>query len=244
MISCGEVFRVLNGNVSCTTKTQFVQFGHLFAKGESREAAIRAMVVALKEIKIRGEIRTIVDYAIEMIQSPEFVGNEISTGWLDSRIASQVGTTNCPRLLFLRSALAVLPRKLYERFRCWALEIRYGLLVERRTLVLSFVLQAKPLLDNLLPNSDTYIIPSWRSLQVKAEKPVWYISVVAGAILRTLETIEKDKSQFVQYLEKGHMPPSKLNPTSFKDSFVLEGRPDCDEKPTHILTKKGSLEKL
>ncbi len=29
------------------------QFGHLFAKGETREAAIRAMVVALKEIKIR-----------------------------------------------------------------------------------------------------------------------------------------------------------------------------------------------
>ena len=29
------------------------QFGHLFAKGETREAAIRAMVVALKEVKIR-----------------------------------------------------------------------------------------------------------------------------------------------------------------------------------------------
>lgn len=49
------------------------------------------MVVALKEVKIRGEIRTIVDYAMEMIQSPDFVGNNIHTGWLDSRIASQVG---------------------------------------------------------------------------------------------------------------------------------------------------------
>ena len=68
-----------------------LQFGHLFAKGETREAAIRAMVVALKEVKIRGEIRTIVDYAMEMIQSPDFVGNNIHTGWLDSRIASQVG---------------------------------------------------------------------------------------------------------------------------------------------------------
>ena len=71
-----------------------VQFGHLFAKGETREAAIRAMVVALKEIKIRGEIRTIVDYAIEMVQSPDFVNNEINTGWLDSRIASQVSSTS------------------------------------------------------------------------------------------------------------------------------------------------------
>ena len=67
-----------------------VQFGHLFAKGDTREAAIRAMVVALKEVKIRGEIRTIVDYAVEMIQSPDFVNNNIHTGWLDSRIASHV----------------------------------------------------------------------------------------------------------------------------------------------------------
>ena len=75
---------MLHLNVNC------LQFGHLFAKGETREAAIRAMVVALKEVKIRGEIRTIVDYAMEMIQSPDFVGNNIHTGWLDSRIASQV----------------------------------------------------------------------------------------------------------------------------------------------------------
>ena len=67
-----------------------LQFGHLFAKGDTREAAIRAMVVALKEVKIRGEIRTIVDYAVEMIQSADFVGNSINTGWLDARIASHV----------------------------------------------------------------------------------------------------------------------------------------------------------
>jgi hypothetical protein len=132
------------------------QFGHLFAKGETREAAIRAMVVALKEIKIRwgggggeaggcergggcagarngcralcwgrrpraptsvsgaapgvcappqrarrlpplvaavcrGEIRTIVDYVVELIQSPDFVANTHHTGWLDARISAQVG---------------------------------------------------------------------------------------------------------------------------------------------------------
>lgn len=67
-----------------------MQFGHLFAKGDTREAAIRAMVVALKEIRIRGEIRTVLDYAVEMIQSPDFVGNNIHTGWLDGRIASHV----------------------------------------------------------------------------------------------------------------------------------------------------------
>lgn len=73
----------------------------MFAKGETREAAIRAMVVALKEIKIRGEIRTVIDYATEMIQSPEFVGNNIHTGWLDSRIASHVSLAMRRSLLCL-----------------------------------------------------------------------------------------------------------------------------------------------
>ena len=71
--------------------TAFLQFGHLFSKGRTREAAIRAMVVALKEIKIRGEIHHICDYVTELLQDEEFLGDGIHTGWLDSRIAAQVG---------------------------------------------------------------------------------------------------------------------------------------------------------
>ena len=48
------------------------------------------MVVALKEVAIRGEIHTPVDYIVDMIQSPEFVRDAHHTGWLDSRIAAQV----------------------------------------------------------------------------------------------------------------------------------------------------------
>jgi acetyl-CoA carboxylase/biotin carboxylase 1 len=44
------------------------QFGHLFAFGESRAAACANMVLALKELIIRGEIRTNVDYAVDLIQ--------------------------------------------------------------------------------------------------------------------------------------------------------------------------------
>ena len=68
------------------------QFGHLFAKADTRDQAIRAMVVALNELRIRGEIRTIVDYCSHMIQDKDFVGNKIHTGWLDNRIAAQVTT--------------------------------------------------------------------------------------------------------------------------------------------------------
>ncbi|MEW5311712.1 MAG: hypothetical protein WDW38_003401 [Sanguina aurantia] len=65
-------------------------FGHLFAKGETREAAIRAMVVALRDVVIRGEIRTNVDYTLDMLTSPDFVSNHLNTGWLDARIAAHV----------------------------------------------------------------------------------------------------------------------------------------------------------
>ncbi|CAI8586045.1 unnamed protein product [Vicia faba] len=43
------------------------QFGHVFAFGESRALAIANMVLGLKEIQIRGEIRTNVDYTIDLL---------------------------------------------------------------------------------------------------------------------------------------------------------------------------------
>ena len=72
------------------------QFGHLFAKAETRNAAIRAMVVALKELKIRGEIRTNSDYVCELIQTDDFVSDVHNTGWLDKRIADQKTTEKPP----------------------------------------------------------------------------------------------------------------------------------------------------
>jgi acetyl-CoA carboxylase/biotin carboxylase 1 len=66
------------------------QFGHLFAKGETRTEAIKHMLVALADIKIRGEIRTTVDYLMDMLQSEGFVNNLVSTSWLDERIEKQV----------------------------------------------------------------------------------------------------------------------------------------------------------
>ncbi|CAK0731625.1 hypothetical protein CVIRNUC_000020 [Coccomyxa viridis] len=123
------------------------QFGHLFAKGDTREGAIRAMVVALKEVKIRGEIRTTVDYCVEMIQSPDFVGNNIHTGWLDARISSHV----------------------------------------------------------------------------RAEKPAWYLAVISGALLRTLDFVAARSAEYLGYLEKGQLPPARLTLTAFEEAFVLEG---------------------
>ena len=58
----------------------------MFARGSDRESARRSLVVALKELVIRGDIRTTVEYIIRMLQSETFVGNNCNSNWLDHRI--------------------------------------------------------------------------------------------------------------------------------------------------------------
>ncbi|CAL5414879.1 unnamed protein product [Camellia sinensis] len=72
------------------------QFGHVFAFGESRALAIANMVLGLKEIQIRGEIRTNVDYTIDLLHAADYKDNKIHTGWLDSRIAMRVRAERPP----------------------------------------------------------------------------------------------------------------------------------------------------
>mmetsp|Transcript_11034 Transcript_11034/g.27966 ORF Transcript_11034/g.27966 Transcript_11034/m.27966 type:complete len:2339 (-) Transcript_11034:105-7121(-) len=66
------------------------QFGHLFANGVDREQARRNMVLALKELSIRGDISTTVDYISRLIELPDYIDNEIDTAWLDGIIAANV----------------------------------------------------------------------------------------------------------------------------------------------------------
>jgi acetyl-CoA carboxylase / biotin carboxylase 1 len=66
------------------------QFGHLFASGPDREQARRNMVLALKELSIRGDISTTVDYISKLIELEDFVSNKIHTGWLDGIIKDNV----------------------------------------------------------------------------------------------------------------------------------------------------------
>ena len=49
--------------------------GHLFARGESREAALRSMAAALRDcVTVRGEIRTTTDYVLDLLATPELTG--------------------------------------------------------------------------------------------------------------------------------------------------------------------------
>ncbi|CDK26741.1 unnamed protein product [Kuraishia capsulata CBS 1993] len=66
------------------------QFGHIFAFGENRQASRKHMVVALKELSIRGDFRTTVEYLIKLLETPDFENNTITTGWLDELITKRL----------------------------------------------------------------------------------------------------------------------------------------------------------
>ncbi len=60
-------------------------------------------------------------------------------------------------------------------------------------------------------------------MQVRAEKPAWYLAVISGALLRTLEFVSTRSAEYLGYLEKGQLPPARLTLTAFEEAFVLEG---------------------
>ncbi|KAI9033938.1 acetyl-CoA carboxylase [Phycomyces nitens] len=66
------------------------QFGHIFAYGENRQQARKNMVIALKELSIRGDFRTTVEYIIRLLETPDFEENTINTGWLDMLITKKL----------------------------------------------------------------------------------------------------------------------------------------------------------
>lgn len=50
----------------------------------------RNMVIALKELSIRGDFRTTVEYLVKLLETEKFQNNMINTGWLDHLIAEKV----------------------------------------------------------------------------------------------------------------------------------------------------------
>lgn len=47
-------------------------------------------MIALKELSIRGDFRTTVEYLITLLETPAFQDNNIDTSWLDALIAERV----------------------------------------------------------------------------------------------------------------------------------------------------------
>jgi acetyl-CoA carboxylase/biotin carboxylase 1 len=80
------------------------QFGHLFAKGPTREEARKSLILALKEIEVRGEIRTTVEYLVQLLETKKFKENTIDTAWLDGIIREKSVSVQQPPHLVVASA--------------------------------------------------------------------------------------------------------------------------------------------
>jgi len=80
------------------------QFGHLFAKGSTREQARKALILALKEIEVRGEIRTTVEYLVQLLETKDFIENTIDTSWLDMLLREKAVQVEMPSDLVVTSA--------------------------------------------------------------------------------------------------------------------------------------------
>lgn len=82
------------------------QFGHIFAYGETRPIARKNMIVALKELSIRGDFRTTIEYLVTMLEMKRFAENDFDTAWLDGLIANKIEVQK-PELLIVVICAAV-----------------------------------------------------------------------------------------------------------------------------------------
>jgi acetyl-CoA carboxylase/biotin carboxylase 1 len=89
------------------------QFGHIFSYGETRDASRKNLIVALKELSIRGDFRTTVEFLIKLLENDEFVNNQITTGWLDNLILQKNEISKPDRLLM---AVCGAVSKAYSQF--------------------------------------------------------------------------------------------------------------------------------
>lgn len=48
------------------------------------------MIMALKELSIRGDFRTTVEYLVKLLETEAFASNDFNTGWLDLLISNRV----------------------------------------------------------------------------------------------------------------------------------------------------------
>ena len=50
-------------------------------------------MIALREMSVRCDFRTTVEYLTNLLETENFMNNKIDTGWLDKRISERVQVT-------------------------------------------------------------------------------------------------------------------------------------------------------
>ncbi|XP_075219792.1 acetyl-CoA carboxylase isoform X3 [Lycorma delicatula] len=111
------------------------QFGHCFSWGENREQARENLVIALKELSIRGDFRTTVEYLITLLETESFQENTIDTAWLDILIAERVQAEKPDILLgVICGALHIADRTVIGNFQNFQSSLERGQIQGSNTL--------------------------------------------------------------------------------------------------------------
>ncbi|PWN41690.1 putative acetyl-CoA carboxylase [Ceraceosorus guamensis] len=83
------------------------QFGHIFAFGTDRSDARNQMILALKDLNIRGEFKNTNEFLLRLLETAEFTKNHFTTGWLDSLIKERFSAEKPPQAVAVVAAAAV-----------------------------------------------------------------------------------------------------------------------------------------
>lgn len=111
------------------------QFGHCFSWGENRQQARENLVIALKELSIRGDFRTTVEYLITLLETNSFLDNTIDTTWLDALIAERVQSEKPDILLgVVCGALHIADRQISDSFTSFQTSLEKGQIQAANTL--------------------------------------------------------------------------------------------------------------
>lgn len=111
------------------------QFGHCFSWGETREQARENLVFALKELSIRGDFRTTVEYLIKLLETEDYLQNRFDTGWLDKLIADKIQTEKPDLMLsVICTSLHVADRKIAAHFLNYQNSLERGQVLPLATL--------------------------------------------------------------------------------------------------------------
>ncbi|XP_030632156.1 acetyl-CoA carboxylase isoform X2 [Chanos chanos] len=147
------------------------QFGHCFSWGENREEAISNMVVALKELSIRGDFRTTVEYLIKLLETESFQHNRIDTGWLDRLISEKMQAERPDTILGVVSgALHVADAKLKDSVSDFLHSLERGQVLPAHTLLNTVGVE-------LIYEGVKY------ALQVTRQSPTSYVLLMNGSYM-------------------------------------------------------------
>lgn len=95
----------------------------------------RNLVIALRDLSIRGDFRTTVEYLITLLETTSFKENTIDTAWLDALIAERVQSEKPDIFLgVISGALHIADRKITEAFRNFQTSLEKGQIQAANTL--------------------------------------------------------------------------------------------------------------